>query len=216
MKANTFRNIGAAHFVIPALAAAAMALPYGSAHAGSCDSAAKVLSDIWPEYDKVVNVAGCTIVTVASNGTVPPNACLDVATKVADITENMISFWNKMVNNNWATIGPRRLDYGTTLTGTVVSKGERMFVAALPTDKDKVDLKIKKTDGKAETDVTVCKDYRGTKTPVWAFTIPNGDDNVGQVWSRSLTGLKARELTVHFGGNSVTNSMSYELTATKQ
>lgn len=95
----------------------------------------------------------------------------------------------------------------------MLSKGERTFVAALPTDKDKVDLKIKKTDGKAETDVTVCK---GTKTKLWEFTMANGSDNVGQVWSKSLTGLKARELTVHFGGNSVANSMSYELTATKQ
>lgn len=36
MKANMFRKVGASHLLIPALAAAAVALPYGSAQADSC------------------------------------------------------------------------------------------------------------------------------------------------------------------------------------
>ena len=190
-----------------------VALAAGPARAAGCDSAAKVMSDIWGEYDDVFKKLGCAVVTVASDGSVPPNACMDAADKAAKVAEDMISFWNRMANNSWATIGPRELPLGDTVKGKLVSTGGRVFVSTQPLNDDQVVLKIDKTDGKAKTSVTVCKDYRGTKTKLWEFTIPNGKD-LGH-WSRTLTGMKGRVLTVHLDAKSVTNTMSYELKASK-
>ena len=130
------------------------------------------------------------------------------AVVAAEVSEKMIAFWNNMSKNSWATIRPRQLSFGATLQGKLVSTGGRMFVSAEPLDNDTVNLKIKKTDGKAKTSVTVCKDDHGKKSKVWEFTIDNGKDNVGKTWTKSLSGMQGRILTIHLDAKSVANTMS--------
>ena len=69
--------------IAPLVAILGVAAP-GEAKAGSCESGTKVASDIWKEHDETVKALGCAVVTVASEGTVPPNVCLDAADKVGD------------------------------------------------------------------------------------------------------------------------------------
>ncbi len=199
-----------------ALAAFVATADVSVAHAGSCDSGAKVVADIWEKHDDVVKGLGCVVVMVASEGVVPLNPCLDAADKVAKVATQMIAFWNSMAGDSWATIGPREFKLGETNKGTLVSTGGRMFITSSPLDKDKLDVKIKKTDGKAKTHVTICKDNHGKKTKLAEFDIDNGKDNVGQSFTRSLTGVRGYVVTVHLDAGSVANTFSYELTGTKR
>lgn len=201
---------------IAALAACLIASSAQTAHAGSCDSGTKIMSDVWAEHDEVVKKLGCAIVAVASEGMVPPNACLDAADKTAKVATQMIAFWNKMAGDGWAKIGPREFKLGSVNKGTLVSTGGRMFITSTPLEKDGLDIKIKKTDGKAKTHVTICKDNHGKKTKLAEFDIENGKDNVGKVFSRSLSGVRGHLVSVHLDAGSVANTFSYELTGTKR
>lgn len=195
------------------IATGVAAAPVTQAQAGGCESGTKITSDIWAEHDTELKALGCAVVTVASEGAVPPNVCLDAANKVAKVAEDMIKFWNSAAKNSWARIGPRRLSLGETLKGKLVSTGGRLFIGEKPISEDQVDLRIEKLDGKAKTEVTVCKDYRGKQTKLWSFTIENGNDNVGKVWKKTLSGMRGHILTVHFDAKSVANTMQYEIRA---
>src|SRR3978361_2096932 len=103
----------------------------------------------------------------------------------------MITFFNAVANNKWATLGPRRLEYGTNQQGTLVSTGGRLFISPAPLDKNSVTIRIKKLDGKAEASVVICKiDYSGNVTKLEEFTFADGDDNVGQVITKTVTGVE--------------------------
>ena len=194
----------------PIVALLAGALP-GEAHAGSCESGTKVASDIWREHDATVKTLGCAVVTVASEGAVPPNVCLDAADKVAKVTEDMIKYWNVAAGNSWAKIGPRRLDPGEWKQGQLVSTGGRMWITALPVEKNQVEVSLKKLDGKAETVMTVCKEYRGKYTKLWEVRVENGKENEGDVWKRTFSGVKGHNIVVHLDAKSVANKFKYQL-----
>jgi hypothetical protein len=190
--------------------------PLREAAAGSCESGTKVAEDIWREHDIIVKALGCAVVSIASTGSVPPNACLDAADKVAKVTQDMLAFWNKAAGNSWAKIGPRRLDADETLGGKLVSTGGRMFITPTPLDSKSAEVRIKKLDGKAKTEVTVCKEHRGKYTKLWSFVIENGKANEGEVWKKTFAGVKGHNIVVHLDAKSVTNAMKYELRLNKQ
>jgi len=195
------------------IATGVAAAPTTEAHAGGCESGIKVTSDIWAKHDTELKALGCAVVSVASEGAVPPNVCLDAANKVQKVAEDMIEFWNKTAKNSWARIGPRRLSLGETVKGKLVSTGGRLFIGEMPISADEVELRIEKLDGKAKTEVTVCKDYRGKQKKLWSFEIDNGKDNVGKVWKKTLTGMRGHILMVHLDAKSATNTMQYEIRA---
>jgi hypothetical protein len=193
------------------------AAPVSEAHAGSCGSFTSVSRDIWKNYDQVILAAGCAVVTVASEGAVPPNVCLDNAKKAAKVAEDAIEFWNKSAKSAaWAKIGPRRLDLGERHQGRLVSTGGRVFITPAALTEDSVEVEIKKLDGKAKTEVTVCKDNHGEMTKLWTFEIDNGKDNTGKKFSKTLRGVRGHNLVVHFDAKSVSNTMQYQLTATER
>lgn len=184
------------------------------AKAASCNSAAKVSADVWKEYGTVAKGMGCVLATALSQGAVDTIKCLETANKYDKSVQSMISFWNKMADNSWATIGPRRMDIGVTSKGKLVSTGGRVFVSAAPLADDKVEIKLKKTDGKAKTTMAVCKEApNGKRTKLWDLEIDNGKDNVGKTWTKTISGLKGYVLVTHLDAGSVTNTFSYELTA---
>lgn len=203
-------------FLSTLLSGGIAAAPIADAHAGGCESGTKVASDIWGKYDGVIEKLGCAVVMVASEGAVPPNACLDAAEKVAKVADEMIKFWNAAAQNSWAHIGPRRLDLGETLKGRLVSTGGRLFVSDRPLEDDEIELKIEKLDGKAKTEVTVCSEFRGKISKPWTFTIDNGNENTGKVWKKTIKGMRGHILMVHLDAKSVTNTMQYTLRAEPQ
>ncbi len=198
----------------PLVALLAGAVP-GEAKAGSCESGTKVASDIWREHDAVLKSLGCAVVSIASEGTVPPNVCLDAADKAAKVAENMMKYWNMAAGNSWAKIGPRRLDAGEWKQGQLVSTGGRMWITAMPMEKNQVEVALKKLDGKAKTVMTVCKEFRGKYTKLWEVEIDNGKDNEGDVWKRSFSGVKGHNIVVHLDAKSVANKFKYQLKLNK-
>jgi hypothetical protein len=178
--------------LLTAIVPATMLVAPSTANAGNCGSVASVTSDLWDKYGGL-----------ASN--------LPYAEKV----DEMIKFWNSMAGNSWAKIGPRRLDFGKNLNGSVVGPTSRVFIAETPSNKDKVEVKIDKLDGKAKTSITVCSvDKAGRKTKLWDFTADNG--NYTKTWKKTVSGVKDGIVTVNIVGHSATNKFKYTVRATKK
>ena len=192
------------------------AAPLSSAHAGGCESGTKIAADIWAKYDIVVKSLGCAIVTAVSEGSVPPNACLDAADKVEKVADQMIKFWNNAAQNSWARLGPRHIGFGETLDGKLVSTGGRLFIGDKPSSHAEVEVTIEKRDGRAETEVTVCKEYRGKITKLWTFRIDNGTDNIGKVWKKTFKGMRGHIPMISLDAKSVTNTMAYSVRVEKK
>ncbi len=190
---------------------AGAALPISQAHAGSCNSAAKITSDLWKENDVVVKKLGCAVVIAASEGAVPMNACLDAADKFAKMTTDMIKAWNDASKNSWAKIGPRRLDFGESQQGRLVSTGGRMFVSPVPANKNTLEITLEKLDGKSKTEVTVCSNDHGKDRKEWTFEVPSGKDSIGRKWTKTIKNAKGRIYTVHLDGKSLSDTMQYKL-----
>ncbi len=183
----------------------------------SCGSGASVIADLWKEYGAVAKTVGCFSAEAVSLGQIPYEACYKSASQFEKTLEDMIAFWNKMANNNWATIGPRRLEFGDWLEGRLVSTGGRLFISETPLNKGTVDLTLTKTNGKAKTSVTVCKyAENGKATTLWDFEVDSGNDTVGKTFKKSLTGVYNHILSVHLDAKSVTNTFEYKLLAQKK
>ncbi len=92
-----------------------------------------------------------------------------------DLAKNAIEVWNGIVGkDSKLTIGPRRLDFGTNLEGTVLNPGERRFIS-MPIQDDQVKLSFKKTGGQSETHVVISKlDANGKCSEVAHYTVPFG------------------------------------------
>ncbi len=157
------------------------------AHAGTCGSVTSVASDIWQKY-----------------GSLAP--ALPYAKKV----EEMIKFWNANVGNTWAFLGPRKLETDTTLKGSVIGQGDRVFIAPTPSNENSVTIKLDKIAGKAKTGVTVCSvSESGRAVKIWDFTAEKGAYT--KTWSKTINGVKDKVITIHFDGHSASKKFKYEL-----
>lgn len=144
--------------------------------------------------------------------------CYDTMSPSWVLTMNhvLLNYWNKQVDNNWATIGPRKLTTDETHTGRLVSTTGRLFITPTMLYTDSVTLEIKKVEGKARTEVTACVyEPGGDRFIVWDFTIPKGKKNKGYVWTKTLNGVGGKILSVHLKSKSGTNTLKYELKAVK-
>jgi hypothetical protein len=189
---NTMKKTLLSLTLLTAAIPASVLVAPSTAQAGDCGSVTSVTADLWEEFHDLA-------------------ANLPYASKVAA----MISFWNKAVGDGRWKIGPRRLVYSTSHSGTVIGPTDRVFVAETPSDKDSVEIKLSKTDGKAKTSVTVCKvDSAGNQVKLWDFTSDIGNDT--KTYTKTLSGMKDRILTVHLHGHSLGNTFEYSLRATKK
>lgn len=186
----------------------------------TCRSAGQVIGDIYKKWGEVIIATGCVVgVNAGTGGVAMPAtlACISKADKYAAAVEEMVKFFNANANNSWATIGPRRLEWNKTQTGTVVSTFSRVFLSAEPIDKDSVTVKVKKIDGKAKAQVVICKiDDKGNYIKLAEFEFFKGDDNEGQEISRTVTGTKGHLVQVRLDADSVVNKFEYQIKAAKQ
>lgn len=182
-------------------------------HAGSCSSGASVAADIWKQCDEIAAAGGCAVLAAASPEAAA--ACL-AAYGEAKMIEQLIGFWNEQVGNTWAAVGPRMLPFDDPQSGKLVGTSGRLYVMPSPSLKDRLTLKLTKTDGKARTAVTVCKHApNGTSSTVWEFEFDNGKDNIGTSKSKTFSDAKGYIYTVHLDAKSVTNTFSYKLQASQ-
>lgn len=198
------------------------------AYAANCQTGAKVASDLWKTYDDEAKKVGCVLGTgaavIATGGMKLPEAakiyseCLQKTDKADQIARNVIQQWNDLVNNNWATIGPRKLEMNSTQTGTIRSQGTRMFVTPTPVS-DALEIAITKERFRGKTRVTVCKyspsgpglNANGDK--IWEFTVDKGLGNKGKTWRRQFGDVAGHIVSVSLKGQSLVKSMKYSVTA---
>lgn len=178
----------------------------GQAWAQSCDSAAKVTSDIWDEVDTFVKIYPC--VTVVD--------C--VVKKGSLLTDKLTSFWNAAAGNSWARIGPRKLPFGSTLEGTLVGTGGRMYIS-FPASETPITVTITETDGKGKASVVICKvDEKNRRTKVatrWFNDTSARKKETREKRSVTVKGVKGEIITVHLDGKSVGNTFGYKIKASK-
>lgn len=121
------------------------------------------------------------------------------------------SLYNALNNNGEGRVGPRRLVVNQS--GRIVSRGTRLFVQRTPMDIGRATITIRKTDGRARTTVVICATEEGSaarQTRLTEFDIPRGSDR--GTFTRALTGLRDRRVSVHFKGRSVSDTMAYTMT----
>lgn len=166
---------------------AVLAAAPATAHAGTCGSVTSVSSDIWQKFGSLAS-------------------SLPYVEKV----DEMIKFWNANVGETWARFGPRKLSEDTELKGSVVGKGERVFIAPAPTNRDSITVDLEKIAGKAKTNITVCSvSESGRAVKIWEFTAAKGDYT--KTWTKTINGVKDTIITVHLAGMSASKKFKYEL-----
>ena len=184
-----------------------------------CRSAAQVFSDVYEKWGAVIIATGCVAAVNVGTGGVAMAAtlnCIKNAKKYAEAAEAMVSFFNLAMNNNRWTIGPRRMEWGKMQTGAVVSTFSRVFISAAPVDKDSITVKVKKVEGKAQADIIICKvDEKGNFVKLAQVEFDKGDDNEGQVITKTVTGVKGHLVQVRIDADSVVKKFEYQLTVTK-
>ncbi|MEK7725177.1 MAG: hypothetical protein AAB336_12550 [Acidobacteriota bacterium] len=184
-----------------------------------CRSASQVFGDVYEKWGAVIIATGCVAAVNVGTGGVAMAAtlnCIKNSQKYAESVEQMVSFFNAAVNNSRWTIGPRRMDWGKVQTGAVVSTFSRVFISAAPVDKDSFTVKVKKMDGKAQSDIIICKvDDKGNFIKIAQFEFAEGDENVGQTITKTVTGVKGHLVQVRIDADSVVKKFEYQFTASK-
>lgn len=184
-----------------------------------CRSAAQVFGDVYEKWGAVIIATGCVAAVNVGTGGVAMAAtlnCIKNSTKYAEAVEQMVSFFNQAMNNNRWTIGPRRLEWSKMQTGSVVSTFSRVFISAAPVDKDSITVKVKKVEGKAQADIIICKvDEKGNFVKLAQVEFDKGDDNEGQVITKTVSGVKGHLVQVRIDADSVAKKFEYQLTVSK-
>lgn len=184
-----------------------------------CRSAAQVFGDVYQKWGAVIIATGCVAAVNVGTGGVAMAAtlnCIKNAKKYAEAAEEMVKFFNAAMNNNRWTIGPRQIEWGKVQTGAVVSTFSRVFVSAAPVDKDSITVKVKKVEGKAQADIIICKvDDKGNFIKIAQVEFDKGDDNEGQVITKTVTGVKGHLVQVRIDADSVVKKFEYQLTVSK-
>lgn len=181
----------------------------GFATAQGCQSAPSVVSDLNRQIGKELVKLGC--------GVYNPNnfsECVQTADKYRRLVAAMTTYWNRR-SNSWATIGPRRLDFGQFESGRIVSTGGRMYISCVPSNKNSMTVEIQEIDGKGKTSYAICKvdskgNYRNLKTG-WFNENSKGKSNKKQKRTHTITGVKGHLITIHFDGKSVGNTFQYKI-----
>ncbi|WP_026231848.1 hypothetical protein [Neolewinella persica] len=181
----------------------------GTMTAQSCKSAPSIVSDLNGKIASVLTAQGCTISSPGSF-----NKCMNNAAMYGTLKTEMNSYYNSR-SRSWATIGPRRLDFGSYDEGTIVSTGGRMYISAVPSNKNTLTIDIKELDGKGKVSYVVCKvDRNGRYTNLktgWINEINSQKSNKRETRSHTLTNVQGYLITVHFDGKSVGNTFQYKV-----
>ncbi len=179
---------------------------------GSCRSWYAIAVDITAEAQRIAKELGCAAVQ-------PPavwKACIKHIDKIGKW--NAYNFqlkkrWNRLVKKtSWAAIGPRDLTFGKTHKGRLFGTTGRMFITPAPINKESVNILLKKKAGKSRTSVTVCSYMPGgDRIKEWQFESPRGNRNKGQVWTRDLSDMEGKLLSIHLDGKSTADTFQYSV-----
>ncbi|MDQ3821524.1 MAG: hypothetical protein M3362_28120, partial [Acidobacteriota bacterium] len=144
-----------------------------------------------------------------------PKTCLN-SPKYAQAVGKMVTYFNEKVNNSWATLGPRQMEFGSTQEGNLIGPGDRVFLSPAPLDKDSLTVRIKKLGGRARTVVVICKiNDNNTQTKLDEFEFAEGDGNTGQEVTKTVYGVQNHLVQVHLDAKTATREFHYSFYASK-
>jgi hypothetical protein len=188
------------------------------AEAQNCQSLLQVVGKVWKKWGEVIIATGCVAGTTIATGGIGIGAsleCVRNADKYKKATEKMLTLFNDLADNGPATIGPRRIEFGRTQSGTVLGPGDRTYVSVYPMDKDRVTIKLKKLDGLCRTEVIICKIDANEKVTNLAVFEFDKDDPDGKEITKTLTGVQNHLIQVRINGITLTRKFQYQFLATK-
>lgn len=118
------------------------------------------------------------------------------------LPERALEFWNeKIANDNWATIGPRKIRRNIPESGNLISPGDRKFLTVSPLrGKDNLKLVLQEEDGKARVTARVCKISLANRyTLLETFSVnetPGERDNQSQRIEKTLNGVEGHHIGI--------------------
>ena len=177
-----------------------------------CKSIAQIPHDIASQWIASTQQAGC----VAAKALGPEFPQCSDSAKYATAASAMERFFDQKANSSWSAIGPRKLLFGTQLEGDLVGPGDRVFLTPAPLDKDSITIRVKKLDGRSKTHVVICKiNNQLAATKLTEFEFDNGDGNIGQEFTRTVTGVRNQLVQVHLDARTVATRFRFALRADK-
>lgn len=132
-----------------------------------------------------------------------------------NIKNEMTSWWNAMVGNTWARMGPRYIDFGTSTGGNVITPTKRTWYSIMPSQKDVRYVRIRHDDGRSRTLVRICTVDPTTGRPLQAtaFDIPRNSSQ--DYWpadaAYQVQNAAGKFIIVEFDPKTVGRSFKYTL-----
>lgn len=147
-------------------------------------------------------------------------SCIAPTSAVARLPDKMVAFWNSITGSDtWATIGPRKLEFGRVQSGNLISPGDRKFISASPAmGRDRVFLNLRELEGKARVTARVCRVSLGNHyEKLHTLTVnetPEERDDENQWILQDLGDLHRHFLIVYLDASgTVMRNFRYELKA---
>ncbi|WP_146138366.1 hypothetical protein [Chamaesiphon polymorphus] len=190
------------------------------AMAAGCNSPLNTTRKIWKKWDETILATSCittaTIVTFGAGTPAASAACIKQSSLFLKAADTMVLAFNALIGDSRLTIGPRPILFNDTQDGGLIGPIDRTFLSAYPMDKNNVTVSVKKLDGRAATEVIICKVATdGTATKVGEINFPRGADNIGQELSKTVTGMENHLLQVRINTITPLFQFKYQLKATK-
>ena len=192
----------------PVLLAASLA---SSARAADCPDVSRYAKDVYTRIKETGRELGCYAPFDLARPFVLPAAtgCF-VGGMAANLNTTLLGWWNNTAKNGWATIGPRALGSEPEVGVLKFGIGKRTFLTTFPVMSTDQKLTIEKTDGRAETEVTVCRvNENGDTARIANVIIPNGKDPVTRIIP--LNDSTGNLIAVVLDNRSVANDFHYRI-----
>ena len=198
-------------------------------NAQNCKSPAQIVTNIWKKWGDTIIAVGCVVKSAAATGATAPvtggaslvatvtlsATCIKNTAKYKEAAEKMVSLFNELADNGPATLGPRRIEFGSPQEGVLIGPMDRTFVSVYPMDKDSVTFRVKKVEGESKVEVVICKiDAQGTVTNLAVFETDDKDPD-GKEYVRTVTGVSNHLVQIRLNGKSAVKKFRYQFKATK-
>ncbi len=139
-----------------------------------------------------------------------------VSNEIRDFGSAMQGTWNRLVDQNWATIGPRTIVFDSVQSGTTVNPTRRTFVSHVPLDSDYATINLTKRGGGSTTQIAVCSHGPDGDTRLEHSAVIAGDRPDGYVWSPpEMEDMLNRIVSIQIQPTSAAKRIGYVLQVNK-